>query len=178
MINNKTNIIFPYLTRSVARRISFRNLLESILSSRTASPSLKNNGFTIEILTFLKNQRFRPKNCFKKVLELCRAPFGSFWGQRQQQEASKRTQVNPKTKLDVFFVPKWTTKQLPKYPQKRPKRAQESPKTLSKPSLVKTLDFFKNIGNPIIKLTFSMIETWVWELEIGKKSCPKNNVEL
>ena len=62
---------------SICFFISFRNLLESILSSRTASPSFKNNGFTIEILTFLKNQRFRPKNCFKKVLELCRAPFGS-----------------------------------------------------------------------------------------------------
>ena len=52
----------------------------SILSSRTDPPTLKNVDFTQEILTFLKNQRFRPKDGFESVLGLSRAPFGSSWG--------------------------------------------------------------------------------------------------
>ena len=100
-------------------------LFVTILSLQTASPNLKNDGFTVEILTFLKNQRFRPKNCFKKVLELCRAPFGSSWGHRQQQEASKRTQVNPKTNLDVFFCIKMEPQTAPKIP---PEEAKTSPR--------------------------------------------------
>ena len=52
----------------------------SILSLQTASPTFKNDGFTMEILTFLKNQRFRPKDGFESVLGLSRAPFGGSWG--------------------------------------------------------------------------------------------------
>ena len=60
--------------------ISPRSLLESILSSQTDPPTLENVDFTIRIFTFLKNQRFRPKDCFESVLGLSRAPFGSSWG--------------------------------------------------------------------------------------------------
>ena len=44
-----------------------------ILSSKTAAPNVKINGFTMEILTFLKNSRF----CIERsVWEL----FGTFFG--------------------------------------------------------------------------------------------------
>ena len=52
----------------------------SILSSQTDPPTFENVDFTLEILTFLKNQRFRPKDGFESVLGLSRAPFGSSWG--------------------------------------------------------------------------------------------------
>ena len=58
----------------------FRNLLGPILSSRTDPPTLENVDFTLEILTFLKNQRFRSKDGFESVLGLSRPPFGSSWG--------------------------------------------------------------------------------------------------
>ena len=60
--------------------ISSRSLLGSILSSQTDPPTLENVDFTIGIFTFLKNQRFRPKDGFESVLGLSRAPFGSSWG--------------------------------------------------------------------------------------------------
>ena len=60
--------------------ISSRSLLGSILSSQTDPPTLENVDFTMEILTFLKNQRFRPKDGFESVLGLPRATLGSSWG--------------------------------------------------------------------------------------------------
>ena len=60
--------------------ISSRSLLGSILSSQTDPPTLENVDFTLGILTFLKNQRFRSKDGFESVLGLSRAPFGSSWG--------------------------------------------------------------------------------------------------
>ena len=55
-------------------------LLGSILSSQTDPPILKNVDFTIGILTFWRNERFRSKNGFAIVFGLSRAPFGSSWG--------------------------------------------------------------------------------------------------
>ena len=52
----------------------------SILSSQTDPPTFENVDFTLEILTFLKNQRFRPKDGFESVLGLSRALFRSSWG--------------------------------------------------------------------------------------------------
>ena len=50
---------------------SSRRLFVSILSLQTASPTFKNDGFTMEILIFLKNQRFRrPKKNDKKVTSI------------------------------------------------------------------------------------------------------------
>ena len=60
--------------------ISPRSLLGSILSSRTDPLTVENVDFTMEILTFLKNQRFRSKDGFESVLGLSWAPFGSFRG--------------------------------------------------------------------------------------------------
>ena len=54
----------------------------SILSLQTASPNLKNDGFTMEILTFLKNQSFVLENWFGCFLALFLADFGwsvSYW---------------------------------------------------------------------------------------------------
>ena len=54
----------------------------SILSLQTASPNLKNDGFTMEILTFLKNQSFVLENWFGYFLALFLADFGwpvSYW---------------------------------------------------------------------------------------------------
>ena len=54
----------------------------SILSLQTASPTFKNDGFTMEILTFLKNQSFVLENWFGYFLALFLADFGwsvSFW---------------------------------------------------------------------------------------------------
>ena len=65
---------------SICFFISFRNLLGPILSSDTDPPTLENIDFTKEILTFLKNQRFRPKDGFESVLGLSRATLGSSWG--------------------------------------------------------------------------------------------------
>ena len=59
--------------------ISSRSLLGSILSSQTDPPTFENVDFTVEILTCLKNQRFRSKDGFESVLGLSRAPFGSSW---------------------------------------------------------------------------------------------------
>ena len=58
--------------------ISSRSLLGSILSSQTDPPTLENVDSTMDILTFLKNQRFRSKDGFDSVLGLSWAPFGSF----------------------------------------------------------------------------------------------------
>ena len=52
----------------------------SILSLQTASPSFKNNGFTIEILTFLKNHSFVLEDWFGSLLGLFLAHFGWSWG--------------------------------------------------------------------------------------------------
>ena len=52
----------------------------SILSLQTASPSFKNNGFTIEILTFLKNHSFLLEDWFGSLLGLFLAHFGWSWG--------------------------------------------------------------------------------------------------
>ena len=60
--------------------ISPWGFLWSILSSQTDPPTFKNEDFTMKILTFLKNQRFRYKEGFESVLGLSRAPFGSSWG--------------------------------------------------------------------------------------------------
>ena len=60
--------------------ISSRSLLGSILSSRTDPLTIENVDFTMEILTFLKNQRFRSKDGFESVLGLSQPPFGSYWG--------------------------------------------------------------------------------------------------
>ena len=60
--------------------ISLRNLLGSILSSQTDPPTFENVDVTFGILTFLKNQRFRPKDGFESALELSRATPGSSWG--------------------------------------------------------------------------------------------------
>ena len=51
----------------------------SIFSSQADPPTLKNVDFTIRILTFLKNQRFRTKDGFESVWGLSRAPLGSSW---------------------------------------------------------------------------------------------------
>ena len=51
-----------------------------ILSSQTDPPTLENVDFTLEILTFLKNQRFRPQDGFESVFGLSWVRFGSFWG--------------------------------------------------------------------------------------------------
>ena len=59
---------------------SSRSLLGSILSSQTDHPTLQNVDFTMRILTFLKNQRFRSNDGFESVWGLSRAPFGSSWG--------------------------------------------------------------------------------------------------
>ena len=60
--------------------ISPRSLLGLLLSSRTVPPTLESVDFTVEILAFLKNQSFRPKDGFENVLGPSRASFGSFWG--------------------------------------------------------------------------------------------------
>ena len=65
---------------SMSFLIFFWSLLESILSSQTDPPTLENVDFTVGILTFLKNQRFRPKDGFESVLGLSRATLGSSWG--------------------------------------------------------------------------------------------------
>ena len=52
----------------------------SILSLQTASPTFKNNGFTMEILTFLKNQGFVLENWFGCFLALFLAHFGVLYG--------------------------------------------------------------------------------------------------
>ena len=52
----------------------------SILSLQTAFSTFKNDGFTIEILTFLKNQSFVLEDRFGSVLALFRASFGCSWG--------------------------------------------------------------------------------------------------
>ena len=49
----------------------------SILSLQTASPDLKNNGFIMEILTFLKNRGFVLEDWFGKMLSF---NLGVFWG--------------------------------------------------------------------------------------------------
>ena len=92
-LDSSWNSLGPGLLASCCRRwpwegsgpsmsffISSRNLLGSILSSQTDPPTLENVVFTIGILTFLKNQRFRSKDGFESVLGLSRAPFGSSWG--------------------------------------------------------------------------------------------------
>ena len=55
------------------------SLLVSIFSSQADPPTLKNVDFTMRILTFLKNQRFRSKDGFESVWGLSRAPLGSSW---------------------------------------------------------------------------------------------------
>ena len=60
--------------------ISPRSLLGLLLSSRTVPPTLENVDFTMEFLTFLKNQSFRPNDGFESLLGPSRASFGSFWG--------------------------------------------------------------------------------------------------
>ena len=52
----------------------------SILSLQTAFPTFKNDGFIMEILTFLKHPSFDLEDRFGSVLALFRAPFGSSWG--------------------------------------------------------------------------------------------------
>ena len=52
----------------------------SMLSLQTAFPTFKNDGFMMEILTFLKNPSFVLEDRFGSVLALFRAPFGSSWG--------------------------------------------------------------------------------------------------
>ena len=52
----------------------------SILSLQTAFPTFKNDGFIMEILTFLKHPSFVLEDRFGSVLALFRAPFGSSWG--------------------------------------------------------------------------------------------------
>ena len=53
----------------------------SILSLQTASPNLKNDGFTSEFLTFLKNQGFVLENWFGCFLAIFLAHFrGTLWG--------------------------------------------------------------------------------------------------
>ena len=52
----------------------------SILYLQTAFPTFTNDGFIMEILTFLKNQSFVLEDRFGSVLALFRAPFGSSWG--------------------------------------------------------------------------------------------------
>ena len=49
---------------------SSRRLFVSILSLQTASPTFTNDGFTLEILTFLKKSRFIFKDGFESVLGL------------------------------------------------------------------------------------------------------------
>ena len=60
--------------------IPSRNLLESILSSQTDPPTLKNDGFMTAGARFLKNHHFRSKDGFGSVLGLSRPHFGSSWG--------------------------------------------------------------------------------------------------
>ena len=60
--------------------LSSRNLLGSILSSQTDPPTLENVDFTMEILTCLKNQRFRSKHGFESVLGLSRFLLGALGG--------------------------------------------------------------------------------------------------
>ena len=52
----------------------------SILSLQTASPSFKNNGFTIELLTFLKNHSFVLEDWFGSFLGLFLAHLRWSWG--------------------------------------------------------------------------------------------------
>ena len=52
----------------------------SILSLQTAFPTFKNDGFTMEILTFLKNQSFVLEDWFGCFLALFLAHFGWSWG--------------------------------------------------------------------------------------------------
>ena len=52
----------------------------SILSSQTASPTLKNDGFLPGILTFLKNHSFVLEDRFGSFLALFLAHFGCSWG--------------------------------------------------------------------------------------------------
>ena len=59
-----------------------RRLKMLILNLQTASPTFKNDGFTMEILTFLKNQSFVLENWFGCFLALFLADFGwsvSYW---------------------------------------------------------------------------------------------------
>ena len=58
----------------------FRRLFVSILSLQTASPNLKNDGFTMEILTFLKNQGFVLEDWFGSFLALFLAHVGVLYG--------------------------------------------------------------------------------------------------
>ena len=52
----------------------------SILSLQTASPNLKNDGFTMEILTFLKNHSFVVDDWFGSFLALFWAHVGVLYG--------------------------------------------------------------------------------------------------
>ena len=58
----------------------FVRLFVSILRLQTASPNLKNDGFTIEILTFLKKQSFVLGNWFGCFLALFLAHVGVLYG--------------------------------------------------------------------------------------------------
>ena len=60
--------------------ISSRSLLRSILSFRTDVLTVENVNFTMEILTFSKNQCFRSKEGFESVMGHSRASFWSFGG--------------------------------------------------------------------------------------------------
>ena len=51
-----------------------------ILSLQTGSPNLKNDGFTMEILTFLKNHSFVVKDWSGSFLALFLAHVGVFYG--------------------------------------------------------------------------------------------------
>ena len=51
-----------------------------ILSSKTAAPNVKINGFTMEILTFVKNRSFVLEDGFGCFLALFLAHFGVLYG--------------------------------------------------------------------------------------------------
>ena len=55
-------------------------LFVTILSLQTASPIFKNDGFTMEILTFLKNHSFVLEDRFGSFLALFLANVGWPWG--------------------------------------------------------------------------------------------------
>ena len=65
-------VFFPFF--------SSRRLFVSILSLQTAFLTFKNDGFTMEILTFLKNQSFVLENWFGCFLALFLAHFGVLYG--------------------------------------------------------------------------------------------------
>ena len=78
-----TRMVFSFVISPPSFKSLFSfywRLFLSILSSQTDPPILKNVDFTMRILTFCRNQRFRSKNGFAIVLGLSRAPFGSSWG--------------------------------------------------------------------------------------------------